>query len=57
LTDGKEVRRGSEKIFWRSQAIGSLVEYPEKTDWLVQRQAAGKTLGRAFYFKVALDPN
>jgi len=49
---------GSEKIFWRSQAIGSLVEYPEKTDWLEQRQAAGKNPSAAlFAFKVSVDPN
>src|SRR5439155_11548094 len=37
------------KIFWRICGIGSLVEYPEKTDGLEQRQAAGKPPGRIFF--------
>jgi len=31
------------KYLWRIQGIGFLVGYPEKTDRLEQRQAAGKT--------------
>jgi hypothetical protein len=34
---------GSLKKFWRIRGIASLVGYPEKTDRLEQRQAAGKT--------------
>jgi hypothetical protein len=34
----------SQKKFWRIRGIVSLVGYPEKTDRLEQRQAAGKTL-------------
>lgn len=35
-------------IFWRTGSIACLVEYPEKTDRLEQRQAAGKSLKRPF---------
>src|SRR5258706_10965001 len=36
------------KDFWRPAGIGRLVEYPEKTDRLEQRQAAGETPQRPF---------
>jgi hypothetical protein len=36
--------------FWRVRGIVCLVEYPEKTDRLEQRQAAGKTLSGLFCF-------
>jgi hypothetical protein len=36
--------------FWRVRGIVCLVQYPEKTDRLEQRQAAGKTLSGLFCF-------
>jgi hypothetical protein len=36
--------------FWRVRGIVCLVAYPEKTDRLEQRQAAGKTLSSLFCF-------
>jgi len=38
------------KNFWRIRGIVSLVGYPEKTDRLEQRQAAGKTPWPLFDF-------
>jgi hypothetical protein len=40
-------------VFWRPPAIARLLGYPEKTDRLEQRQAAGKTLGSALLCFVA----
>jgi hypothetical protein len=41
-------------IFWRTGSIVCLVEYPEKTDRLEQRQAAGK-IPQAAFFVVGTD--
>jgi hypothetical protein len=30
----------SERFFWRTDGIDSLVRYPGKTEWLAQRQGA-----------------
>jgi hypothetical protein len=35
--------------FWSIERIICLLEYPEKTDRLEQRQAAGKILKRPFF--------
>jgi len=40
---------GPLKNFWRTRGIAYLLEYPEKTDRLEQRQAAGKNPRPAFF--------
>jgi hypothetical protein len=48
---------GPLKNFWRVWGIAYLLEYPEKTDRLEQRQAAGKTLDRPFFCAVKCIPD